>query len=175
MFFLDPCAGFGSVPLELAAIAKRDNLKFASIAADNELPSLEKASINILSGNMDVQAGLTGLDQGVLWSGYGKGRSGGFREGILDGVITDLPWGIKELTPRAVTALYPALLRTLGHAARDGAYGVFLCQRERIFRAALLQNNWMWEEEEMHVCRELSISSRVKADDQVNLFPGSQC
>lgn len=151
MVFLDPCSGFGSIPLEIAAIAQRNKLNIISLAADNEQPSLEKGIANALSSGMGSQAGLSGVQDGLLWSGRGFGHSGGFREAVIDGVVCDLPWGIKELTPKAVSALYPALLRFLGHATVDGGSGVFLCQRDRIFLGAVKSNDRMWEVSEHRV------------------------
>lgn len=151
MAFLDPCSGFGSIPLEIAAIARREKLNIISFSADNEYPSLQKGMMNATNAHLDSKAGLHGIECGILWSGRGAGFSGGFREGTLDGVVSDLPWGIKELTPRAISALYPALLRFLGHAVVDGGYGVFLCQRETIFLGAVKSNDWMWEVSEHRV------------------------
>lgn len=151
MIFLDPCSGFGSIPLEIAAIAQRDCKHIISLAADNELPSLEKGVVNATNSQLGSNAGLGGVQTGLLWSGRGIGHSGGFRDAILDGVVSDLPWGIKELTPKAVSALYPALLRFLGHAVIEGGYGVFLCQRDKIFLAAIKSNDRMWEVSEHRV------------------------
>lgn len=75
----------------------------------------------------------------------GEDTQGGFRERSLDGIITDLPWGIRELTPAAVARLYPALLRFLGSAVVDGCYGVFLCVRDKIFTRAVEDSKNMWE------------------------------
>lgn len=151
LLFLDSCCGFGSIPLEVTAIAEREKKNIITLSADNELSSLEMAATNFESSSMGVQAGLHGLDQALMWNAYGKGQSAGFREGIIDGVVTDLPWGIRELTPRAISALYPALLRFVGNAVIDGGYGVFLCQRDRIFLGAIQSNEKMWEVLEQQV------------------------
>jgi hypothetical protein len=145
MVFLDPCAGFGSIPLELSGVSKRDSLNIINLAADNELPSLEKALENAVAAHAGVKKGLSGMDASLLWTGYGTGHSGGFREGVLDGIIADLPWGIRELSAKAISTLYPALLRFLGHATANGAYGIFLCWREKTFLAAVRSNDRMWE------------------------------
>ena len=159
LFFVDPCSGLGSIPIEIAAIAKRDGKKIVSLAADNELPSLENAAINATKSSVECRAGLNGLDKGLLWTGYGKRHSGGFREGTIDGVVTDLPWGIRELSSKAISALYPALLRFLGEAVIDGGTGVFLCQRDRVFLAAVQSNYKMWEvlEPQVSICFMLNI------------------
>lgn len=160
--FLDPCSGFGSIPLEIAAIAERDGKKVVSLAADNELPSIEKGNENAKNSRIGSQAGLSGVQVGLLWSGRGTGHSGGFREAVIDGLISDLPWGIKELTPKAVSALYPALLRFLGNAIIDGGYGVFLCQRDKIFLGAVKGNDRMWEVSEHRVSSFEAISTTDK-------------
>lgn len=142
---MDPCSGTGSIPIELAAIAERFNRYLVPVAADNELPSLAHGLVNSKLGNVDMSRGLRGVDAPIFWDGHGRGVSGGLRQGCLDGVITDLPWGQRELSTRAVVKLYPLLLETLGHAIVDGGIGVFMLWREKTFLAAISGKGNMWE------------------------------
>ena len=95
--------------------------------------------------SLGIESGLSGLDYSVLWDGRGQPVSGGFREGSIDGIVCDLPWGVRELSINAVGRLYPALLRMLGHACSQGAIAIFLCAREKVFFDAVRQNEKYWE------------------------------
>ena len=96
--FFDPCGGLGSIPLEIAAICRRDKLKISCLSGDIELPSLEGAAKNFKSAQLGLDAGLAGIDASLLIDGRGKGRSGGLKDGILDGIS------------KQVSLLYNALL-----------------------------------------------------------------
>jgi 23S rRNA G2445 N2-methylase RlmL len=141
----DPCSGLGSIPIELAAFIRRDMLRLVALSADNERPSLEGALQNAASSGVAASRGTHGLDAGVLWDGRGPPFSSGFREGVLGGVISDLPWGLRELSVNAVSKLYPLLLKRLGHACSDDAFGVFLVHRDKVFLMALQQNSSKWK------------------------------
>lgn len=84
--FFDPCGGLGSIPLEIAAIRRRDKLKISCLSGDIELPSLEGAAKNFQAAQLGLNAGLAGIDASLLIDGRGKGRSGGLKDGILDGI-----------------------------------------------------------------------------------------
>ena len=139
--FLDPCSGVGSIPLELAAISRRDGRSYTVLAADVELPSLERGNTNFLNGSHSYHQGANGNDSGTLWSGLG---SGGFRSGVIDGIVSDLPWGHRELTKSAVGRLYPKLLRTLGDATSDGGHAVFVLWLENVFVQAVNNSASLW-------------------------------
>ena len=60
--------------------------------------------------------------------------------------MTDLPWGVRELTNKAVAALYPRLLRALAAAMRPGSYAVLLCGNKKQLGIAIAQNEAIWEQ-----------------------------
>ena len=59
--------------------------------------------------------------------------------------VTDLPWGVRELTNKAVAVLYPRLLRTLAAAMRPGGYAILLCGNRKQLSIAIAQNEATWE------------------------------
>lgn len=59
--------------------------------------------------------------------------------------VTDLPWGVRELTNKAVAALYPRLLRTLAAAMRPGGFAILLCGNRKQLSIAIAQNEAIWE------------------------------
>ena len=144
-FFLDPCSGLGSIPIELMATSRRDNLNIVALSADIELPSLANAEGNNRLAGLHKGRGFQGLDAGLLWDGRGLPFSSGFRDEIIDGIVCDLPWGVRELSMNAVGKLYPAMLDMLGRACSNGAYAVFLCSRASLFTDILSRDEQVWE------------------------------
>lgn len=82
----DPCGGLGSIPLEIAAIARREDLRVSCLSGDIELPSLNAALENSQRATFGLSSGLGGVDAGLLIDGRGQGRTGGFRADVLDGI-----------------------------------------------------------------------------------------
>lgn len=83
--FLDPCAGYGAIPVELAGISARDKLHLAVLTADKELPSIDGAMSNFAARPAGPAVDM-GPESGVLWDGRGQGWSGGLRAGVIDGI-----------------------------------------------------------------------------------------
>jgi hypothetical protein len=125
------------------------------------MPSLEGAAKNFTAAGFASSAGLAGVDTPILLDGRGIGKSGGFRQNILDGIggcptpcckaqlisqaVTDLPFGIRELSASATASLYPLLLRFLAACTAPCARGVFLTAKKKYFEHAVSENAAHWE------------------------------
>lgn len=154
LLFLDPCSGLGSIPIEVQAIARREGLGALCLAADNERPSLVNAKKNVIDCQLSPAHGAMGLDAGILWDGKGKGFSGGIRPGMVDGIVSDLPWGVRELSAHAINKLYPLLLRTLGDVCSDGAHAVLLSAKDKPLSMSMnnLPTVWALESKRVSSC-----------------------
>ena len=185
--FLDPCGGLGSIPLELAAISRRDSLKITCLSSDIELPSLEGAAKNFAAAEFASSAGLAGVDTPILLDGRGMGKSGGFRQNALDGIsgclapcckaqlisqaVTDLPFGIRELSASATASLYPLLLRVLATCTAPGAHGVFLTAKKKYFEHAVNENQAQWKS----ISERVSICTKASSDFWLSLCEDGEC
>ncbi|KAG8960762.1 THUMP domain-containing protein 3 [Tulasnella sp. 419] len=135
--FLDPCCGTGAIPLEIVNSAYHQGLGVFVLCGDLVTHNA-KDTIGLMSGvtgesNFDV----------VRWDVACIGSP--LRAGTVDGIVTDLPWGHREATPRMIEKLYPKFLKTFARMMTFGGYVVVLTSARPLFKR-LVQGNKKWKE-----------------------------
>lgn len=148
--YLDPCAGTGALPYQIQSIMGSPNSPILILAGDNQ-----SRNVNAIASSLDQNPNEStqGLIQPFTWDASGKGAS--LRTGLVDCIITgprlpcslrsilmhlfplDLPYGHRELSPRALKTLYPSLLANLARVAKVNSYAVLVTAAGPLLRRYL--------------------------------------
>lgn len=129
----EPCVGTGSIAIELdTTLAKRqcDYQIYGSDLFEDEIERgkqvcrLCKTSSRLRLATVDS----TNLDECLAFLGGPN---------VLDGIVTDLPWGRRVLNHMTISVLYPALLKVWVHVLKPGASVVLMTAEQRTFMRAI--------------------------------------
>ncbi|KZT52572.1 hypothetical protein CALCODRAFT_82865 [Calocera cornea HHB12733] len=141
---LDPFSGLGSIPRELLALARQRQHPLHVLAGDISLPSL-------LLSQQNTPRILSALQYSALHALPLRGPA-------LGGWLSDLPWGTRHLSPRQLSALYPAVLRRLAAVVGAGGAGVAMSAARRTMDGALRGARRWWATE---ACWEARVGGRA--------------
>ncbi|KAI9274582.1 putative RNA methylase family UPF0020-domain-containing protein [Phascolomyces articulosus] len=120
---LDMCCGTGTIPIEGASCFPN---VFWIGSEVHETTLCEKAKGNVqYAGVHNVELML------------GDGRSLCFRDGSVDVVLTDWPWGIREGSFSTVQKLYPKFMKQIGRVLRSKGKAYIVTQGHKLFNRVL--------------------------------------
>ncbi|KAF8331840.1 uncharacterized protein EI90DRAFT_3055605 [Cantharellus anzutake] len=136
---MDPFSGTGSIPYQMIQLATQQSIGVIVICADIQWSNLEQIGRSTVLNEQIVQ---TERLQPVQWDSSGVG--GGLRGSVVDGIVSDLPYGHRELSPSALRRLYPKFLAELGRVCRPGAFAVLCTAAAPLFRRCL-SHQFIWQ------------------------------
>ncbi|GAA5811262.1 hypothetical protein MFLAVUS_004695 [Mucor flavus] len=134
---LDMCCGTGTIPIEGASLYKDTFWLGAEIREDT---LTEKAQGNLLHcnfKNMDLM--------------LGDGRKMCYRPGVIDTIISDWPWGIRENSYSQIKAMYPKFMKQMWIALKTYGKAYIVTQGHKIM-TYVLKYDWcesMWNTDEI--------------------------
>ncbi|KAI8385030.1 S-adenosyl-L-methionine-dependent methyltransferase [Radiomyces spectabilis] len=120
---LDMCCGTGTIPIE-GASKYPNTLWIGSEVHPKTLCMKAK-------GNME-HANLKNVELML-----GDGRRLHFRDGCIDTVVSDWPWGLRESTYAQIQKLYPKFVRQMGNVLRVGGKALVVTQGQKLMNRVL--------------------------------------
>ncbi|KAG9038763.1 hypothetical protein FRB95_014312 [Tulasnella sp. JGI-2019a] len=134
---IDPCSGTGAIPRQLVRMGQllgRGHL----ILCGDYVPENASAAMRVLADRIPSPA-----MEFFVWTA--QGIAGGLRDGVVDGIISDLPWGHREGTPKLIEKLYPAFLATFGKMTEIGCHAVLTTSAKPLMKRCLARSKY-WKE-----------------------------
>lgn len=141
---LDPFAGTGSIPFHILALAHERGIPITVLCADNQPRNIQQVHSSIHHHSQQSST-LKTVGDGIQY--MVSDARGAFRSGTVDGIITDLPYGHRELSHRTLTKLYPAFLRNVARCTKSGAYLVLATAAAPVLRRSLAALDGAWFQE----------------------------
>ncbi|KDQ20943.1 hypothetical protein BOTBODRAFT_169633 [Botryobasidium botryosum FD-172 SS1] len=120
--------------LELLSIAAQRRERILVLSADRDTHNIQTISETIRSRPPLAQACI----EGMIWNANGTG--GGLRCGTVDGVVTDLPYGHRELSFSALQSLYPRFLANIARLCKEGSYAVLMTEARPLLKRCIEKN-----------------------------------
>lgn len=134
LVLLDPCSGTGSIPHAISAVSNMSRQRTLVLCGDILAQNVESALSDVVQGSK--------LLEGLVWAA--EEVQSGIRPGLVDGIVSDLPWGHRECTPNIVAKLYPQFLKAFGKIVRTGGYAVLTSASAPLMRRCLSNSN-LWK------------------------------
>ncbi|KAJ3082985.1 THUMP domain-containing protein 3 [Quaeritorhiza haematococci] len=127
---IDPFSGVGTIPIE-AGVSFPDAMYLGGDIDKANIYLRAKRNVGGLEGLEGIK--VPGMDL-VLWDASDLP----LRSDSVDVVVTDLPWGHRELTHKAIMRIYPRFVKHLARILRPGTgRAVVLTQGRNVFKRAL--------------------------------------
>ncbi|KAJ9085175.1 hypothetical protein DSO57_1016508 [Entomophthora muscae] len=146
---LDPCCGVGTIPIE-ASLTCQPLAHF--ICGDIELDSIHnKANINITAA-APYSASV------VAWNA----KALPIRDQLVDIVITDLPWGMREGSFNMCAKLYPKLMKQLIRVVKKGSGKAYILTLDHKLLKHTLNTPWCQNAWKVCFVRDIRIGYQVK-------------
>lgn len=130
----EPCAGTGSVAIELAVACRQRGLACQIFASDVFAAEVERAHQMVsLCGEEFPEVSIGKVDaskmnEALLFMG---------EESSLDGIVTDLPWGRRSLNHQTISKLYPSMLQVFYRMLKPGGCALLMtAEQNNLIRAA---------------------------------------
>ncbi|CAO3632438.1 unnamed protein product [Cunninghamella blakesleeana] len=129
-FILDMCCGTGTIPIEGASkypnslwIGGEVKIKTLAVKAKENMLHAKVSNVELL------------LSDGRLLC---------FRHGLIDKVVSDWPWGIREGSYSAIQKLYPKFIRQISKVLRKNGKAYIVTQGQKLM-GRVLAYDWVKE------------------------------
>ncbi|MCO5566216.1 hypothetical protein L7F22_019892 [Adiantum nelumboides] len=129
----EPCAGTGSVAIEMAVAFKKRGIKSQIFASDVFAAEVERGHQMVALCGEFPEISLAKVDASKI----NEALLFMEEESSLDGIVTDLPWGRRSLNHQAISKLYPAMLQVFYRMLKPGACVLLMtAEQNNLIRAA---------------------------------------
>jgi tRNA pseudouridine synthase 8/2,5-diamino-6-(5-phospho-D-ribitylamino)-pyrimidin-4(3H)-one deaminase len=129
----EPCVGSGSIAIELDNTLRKRKCQYTIYGSDIISEEIDRAIETCRLCKTSEQVKLSQVDSTELEASIAflGGR------GVVDGIITDLPWGRRVSNHVSLARLYPALLKVWVEVLKPGGTVVVMTAENNTFSRAL--------------------------------------